>query len=48
MNETLLNVGAATDPNRKKHWSEYSVTADPEMARAISSFSTLDDLEATA
>ena len=36
------------EPARRKHWSEYGSGAEPQMARAISAFDTLDDLEARA
>ena len=39
---------AANDPARRKHCSEYSIGADPQMARALSAFDTLDDLKARA
>jgi hypothetical protein len=39
---------AANGAARRKHWSEYSIEADPQIARAISAFDTLDDLEPTA
>jgi hypothetical protein len=39
---------AAQDTSLRKHWSDYSVPANPEFWRAASAFDTLDDLEATA
>lgn len=41
-------AAATQDPSRKKHWSDYRADADPELERSASTFSTLDDLEATA